>query len=66
MDIFDKIQTLPPEAAMFVASLFVVCFTLVFGAFLVHVAVKHGRVVERKEAREIRRKIKQHWWEEIK
>ena len=63
MDIFDKIQTLPPEAAMFVASLFVVCFTLVFGAFLVHVAMKHGRVVERKEALEMKRR---KWWEEIK
>ena len=48
---------------MFVASLFVVCFTLVFGAFLVHVSLKHGRVVERKEALETNRR---KWWEEIK
>lgn len=58
MDIFDKAQPLPPEVA-----LFVLCFTLVFGAFLVHVAVKHGRVVERKEALELKRR---KWWEEIK
>lgn len=63
MDIFDKVQTLPTDVALFVASLFVVCFTLVFGAFLVHVAVKHGRVVERKEALELKRR---KWWEEIK
>ena len=63
MDIFDKISALPPDVALFVASLFVVCFTLVFGAFLVHVAVKHGRVVERKEALEMKRR---KWWEEIK
>ena len=63
MDIFDKVQPLPPEVALFVASLFVLCFTLVFGAFIVHVAVKHGRVVERKEALELKRR---KWWEEIK
>ena len=50
MDIFDKIQTLSPDVALFVASLFVVCFTLVFGAFLVHVAVKHGETLDRAEA----------------
>ena len=63
MDIFDKMQTLPPDVAWFVESLFVVCFTLVFGAFLVHVSLKHGRVVERKEALETNRR---KWWEEIK
>ena len=63
MDIFDKVQPLPPEVALFVATLFVLCFTLVFGAFIVHVAVKHGRVVERKEALELKRR---KWWEEIK
>ena len=63
MDIFDKMQPLPPDVALFVASLFVMCFTLVFGAFLVHVAVKHGRVVERKEALELKRR---KWLEEIK
>ena len=63
MEIFDKVQTLPPDVALFVASLFVVCFTLVFGAFLLHVAVKHVRVVERKEAIEMKRS---KWWEEIK
>lgn len=63
MDILDKMQTLPPDVALFVASLFVVFFTLVFGAFLLHVAVKHGRVVERKEALEMKRR---KWWEEIK
>lgn len=63
MDIFDIIGTTPPEAALFVASLFVVCFTLVFGSFLVHVAVKHGRVVERKEALELKRR---KWWDELR
>ena len=63
MDIFDIIGTVDPDVAWCVASLFVVCFTLVFGAFLVHVAVKHGRVVERKEALELKRR---KWWEDIK
>ena len=63
MDIFDKAQPLPPDVALFMASLFVVFFTLVFGAFLVHIAVKHGRVVERKEALEMKRR---KWWEEIR
>lgn len=60
MDIFDYIGTVDPEVALLVASLFVVCFTLVFGAFLVHVAVNHVRVVERKEALELKRR---KWWE---
>jgi hypothetical protein len=63
MDIFDKLQALPPDIALYIASIFVFVFVMVFGAFLVHVAVKHGRVLERKEAAMMRHK---RWWEEIK
>ena len=62
MDIFDIIGTTPPEVSWCITCLFVMCFTLVVGAVLVHVAVKHGRVVERKEALELKRR---KWWEEI-
>ena len=66
MDIFDIIGTVDPDVAWCVASLFVMFFVGGFGCILLWIIYKHGKVVERKEAREIRRLIKPRWWEEIK
>lgn len=62
MDIFDKIQTLPPDVALFVASLFVMFFVGGFGCILLWIIAKHGKVLEKKDARRLRHK---KWWEEI-
>ena len=66
MDIFDIIVTTPPEVTWCIACLFVMFFVGGFGCILLWIIYKHGKVVERKEAIEIRRKIKPRWWEEIK
>ena len=66
MDIFDIIGTTPPEVTWCIASLFLMLFVGGFGCILLLIIAKHGKEVERNEAREIRRKIKPRWWEEIK
>ena len=66
MDIFDIIGTTPPEVTWCIACLFVMFFVGGFGCILLWIIYKHGKVVERKEALEIRRKIKPRWWEETK
>lgn len=63
MDIFDYIGTVDPDVAWCVASLFVMFFVGGFGCILLWIIYKHGRVVERKEALELKRR---KWWEEIK
>ena len=63
MDIFDIIGTTPPEVTWCIACLFVMFFVGGFGCILLWIIAKHGRVVERKEALEMKRR---KWWEEIK
>ena len=66
MDIFDYIGTVDPDVVWCIACLFVMFFVGGFGCILLFIIAKHGKEVERNEAREIRRKIKPRWWEEIK
>ena len=63
MDIFDIIGTTPPEVTWCIACLFVMFFVGGFGCILLWIIAKHERVVERKEALEMKRR---KWWEEIK
>lgn len=63
MDIFDYIGTVDPDVAWCIACLFVMFFVGGFGCILLWIIAKHGRVVERKEALELKRR---KWWEEIK
>ena len=77
VDRFDKELTIPydlrdddrvknEDVAWCMACLFLMLFVEGFGCILLWIIYKHGKVVERNEAREIRRKIKPRWWEEIK
>ena len=63
MDVFDYIGTVDPDVAWCVASLFVMFFVGSFGCILLWIIYKHGKVVERKEALEMKRR---KWWEDIK
>lgn len=62
MDIFDFIGTVDPDVAWCIACLFLMLFVGGFGCILLWIIAKHGKVLEKKEARRLRHK---RWWEEI-
>lgn len=63
MDFFDIIGTVDPDVAWCIACLFILFFAGGFGCILLWIIAKHGRVVERKEALELKRR---KWWEELR